>query len=154
MQTVLRDDINSALKEAMKAGEARRVSTLRLINAEILKRETSGAERTTLSDAEIVDVMGKMIKQREESVAIYDKAGRKELADQERDEIKIISGYMPARMSDLEAAEAISSLIRELEAATLKDMGRTMAALKTRFAGQMDFSKAGALVKKLLGGGT
>jgi uncharacterized protein len=150
---VLRDDINSALKEAMKAGEARRVSTLRLINAEILKRETSGAERTTLSDAEIVDVMSKMIKQREESVDIYDKAGRKELADQERDEIKIISGYMPSRMSDLEAAEAISSLIRELEAATLKDMGRTMAALKTRFAGQMDFSKAGALVKKLLGGG-
>jgi uncharacterized protein len=151
---VLRDDINSALKEAMKAGAARRVSTLRLINAEILKRETSGAERTTLSDAEIVDVMGKMIKQREESVAIYDKAGRKELADQERDEIAIISGYMPSRMSDLEAAEAISSLIRELEAATLKDMGRTMAALKTRFAGQMDFSKAGALVKKLLGGGS
>jgi uncharacterized protein len=150
---VLRDDINSALKEAMKAGEARRVSTLRLINAEILKRETSGAERTTLSDAEIVDVMGKMIKQREESVAIYDKAGRQELADQERDEIKIISGYMPARMSDLDAAEAISALIREIEAATVKDMGRTMAALKTRFAGQMDFSKAGALVKKLLGGG-
>jgi uncharacterized protein len=150
---VLRDDIKNALKQAMKAGEARRVSTLRLINAEILKRETSGAERTTLSDAEIVDVMGKMIKQREESLAIYDKAGRADLAAQERDEIKIISGYMPARMSDLEAAEAISALIRELEAATLKDMGRTMAALKTRFAGQMDFSKAGALVKKLLGGG-
>src|SRR5215469_9201513 len=127
---VLRDDINSALKEAMKAGEARRVSTLRLINAEILKRETSGAERTTLSDPEIVDVMGKMIKQREESLAIYEKAGRNELADQERDEIKIISAYLPARMSDLEAAEAISALIKELEAATLKDMGRTMAALK------------------------
>jgi uncharacterized protein YqeY len=150
---VLRDDINSALKEAMKAGQARRVSTLRLINAEILKRETSGAERTTLSDAEIVDVMGKMIKQREESLGIYDKAGRKDLADQERDEIAIISAYMPARMSDLEAAEAISALIRELEAATLKDMGRTMAALKARFAGRMDLSKAGALVKKLLGGG-
>ncbi len=137
----------------MKAGAARRVSTLRLINAEILKRETSGAERTSLSDAEIVEVMGKMIKQRQESLAIYDKAGRKELADQERDEIKIIAGYMPARMSDLEAAEAISALIKELGAATLKDMGRTMAALKARFAGQMDFSKAGALVKKLLGGG-
>ena len=109
---MLRNDINAALKDAMKAGAARRVSTLRLINAEILKRETSGAERTTLSDAEIVDVMGKMIKQREESVAIYDKAGRKELADQEREEIAIISGYMPARMSDLEAAEAISALIR------------------------------------------
>jgi uncharacterized protein YqeY len=150
---VLRDDINSALKQAMKAGEARRVSTLRLINAEILKRETSGAERTTLSDPEIVDVMGKMIKQREESLAIYEKAGRNELADQERDEIKIISAYLPARMSDLEAAEAISALIKELEAATLKDMGRTMAALKQRFAGRMDLSKAGALVKKLLGGG-
>ncbi len=150
---MLRDDINTALKQAMKAAAARRVSTLRLINAEILKRETSGAERITLSDAEIVDVMGKMIKQREESLAIYDKAGRADLAAQERDEIAIISAYMPARMSDLEAAEAISALIRELEAATLKDMGRTMAALKARFAGRMDFSKAGALVKKLLGGG-
>jgi len=149
---VLRDDINNALKEAMKAGDARRVSTLRLVNAEILKRETSGAERTTLNDAEILDVMGKMIKQRQEALAIYEKAGRNELAAQEREEIAIISGYMPKRMSDLEAAEAISSLIREIEAETLKDMGRTMAALKDRFAGQMDFSKASAMVKKLLGG--
>jgi uncharacterized protein len=150
---VLRDDINNALKQAMKAGEAPRVSTLRLINAEILNRETSGAERVTLSEPEILDVMGKMIKQRQESLDIYEKAGRSELAAQERQEIEIISAYMPKRMSDLEAAEAISALIRELEAATLKDMGRTMAALKQRFAGQMDFSKAGALVKKLLGGG-
>ena len=150
---VLRDDINTALKESMKAGEARRVSTLRLVNAEILKRETSGAERTKLNDAEILDVMGKMIKQRQESFEIYEKAGRNELAAGEREEIEIISGFMPKRMSDLEAAEAISSLIKELEAATLKDMGRTMAALKQRFSGQMDFGKAGALVKKLLGGG-
>ncbi len=149
---MLRDDINNALKEAMKAGDARRVSTLRLVNAEILKRETSGAERTTLNDAEILDVMGKMIKQRQEALAIYEKAGRNELAAQEREEIAIISGYMPKRMSDLEAAEAISSLIREIEAETLKDMGRTMAVLKDRFAGQMDFSKASAMVKKLLGG--
>jgi uncharacterized protein len=149
---VLRDDINNAVKEAMKAGQARRVSTLRLINAEILKRETSGAERTKLSDADILDVMGKMIKQREESLDIYEKNNRPELAAQEREEIEIISEYLPKRMSDLEAAEAISALMKELEAATLKDMGRTMAALKQRFAGQMDFSKAGALVKKLLGG--
>ena len=149
---MLRDDINNAVKEAMKAGQARRVSTLRLINAEILKRETSGAERTRLGDADILDVMGKMIKQRQESLDIYEKAGRTELANQEREEIAIISEYMPKRMSDLEAAEAISALIKELEAATLKDMGRTMAALKQRFSGQMDFSKAGALVKKLLGG--
>lgn len=150
---MLRDDINSALKDAMKSGQARRVSTLRLINAEILKRETSGAERTSLNDAEILDVMGKMIKQRQESLDIYEKAGRSELAAQEREEIGIISAYMPKPMSDLEAAEAISGLIKELEAATLKDMGRTMAALKQRFSGQMDFAKAGALVKKLLGGG-
>ena len=150
---MLRDEINTAMKEAMKAGQARRVSTLRLINADILKRETSGAERTSLNDAEILDVMGKMIKQRQESLEIYQKAGRGELAAQEREEIEIISAYMPKQMSDLDAAEAISGLIKELEAATLKDMGRTMAALKQRFSGQMDFSKAGAMVKKLLGGG-
>ncbi|MGH6671185.1 MAG: GatB/YqeY domain-containing protein [Xanthobacteraceae bacterium] len=149
---MLRDEINNELKQAMKAGQARRVTTLRLINAEILKRETSGAERTKLTDAEILDVMGKMIKQRQESLDIYEKAGRSELAAQEREEIEIISHYMPKRMADLEAAEAISALIKELEAATLKDMGRTMAALKQRFSGQMDFARAGALVKKLLGG--
>ena len=150
---MLRDDINSALKEAMKSGQARRVSTLRLINAAILQRETGGAERTTLSDAEILDVMGKMIKQRQESLEIYEKAGRAELAQQERDEIGIISAYLPQQLSDMEAGVAISSLIKELEAATLKDMGRTMTALKERFAGQMDFGKASAMVKKLLGGG-
>lgn len=150
---MLRDEINTAMKEAMKAGLARRVTTLRLINADILKRETGGAERTSLNDAEILDVMGKMIKQRQESLEIYQKAGRSELAAQEREEIEIISAYMPKQMSDLDAAEAISGLIKELEAATLKDMGRTMAALKQRFSGQMDFSKAGAMVKKLLGGG-
>ena len=149
---MLRDDINSALKEAMKSGQARRVSTLRLINAAILQRETSGAERVTLSDAEILDVMGKMIKQRRESLDIYEKAGRTDLAAQEREEIEIISAYLPKHMSDMEAAHAISTLIKEIEAETLKDMGRTMAALKQRFSGRMDFSRAGAQVKKLLGG--
>jgi hypothetical protein len=149
---VLRDDINSALKAAMKAGQPRRVSTLRLVNAAILQRETSGAERLTLSDPEILDVMGKMIKQRQESLDIYEKAGRAELAAQEREEIEIISAYLPKQMSDLEAASAISTLIKEIEAETLKDMGRTMSALKQRFSGQMDFGKAGAQVKKLLGG--
>ena len=149
---MLRDDINSALKAAMKSGQARRVSTLRLINAAILQRETSGAERSTLSDAEILDVMGKMIKQRQESLDIYEKAGRTELAAQEREEIEIISAYLPKQLSDMEAAHAISALIKDIEAETLKDMGRTMAALKQRFSGQMDFSKASAQVKKLLGG--
>jgi uncharacterized protein len=149
---VLRDDINSALKQAMKSGEAQRVSTLRLVNAAILERETRGAERTTLNDAEIVDVMQKMVKQRQEALELYEKAGRSELAAKERQEIEIISAYLPKQMSDIEAAQVISTLIKELEAATLKDMGRTMAALKQRFAGQMDFAKAGAQVKKLLGG--
>jgi hypothetical protein len=94
-----------------------------------------------------------MIKQRQESLDIYEKAGRAELAAQEREEIEIISAYLPKRMSDMEAASAISSLIKELEAATLKDMGRTMAALKERFAGRMDIAKASGMVKKLLGGG-
>jgi len=149
---VLRDDINSALKAAMKSGEGRRVSTLRLVNAAILERETRGAERTMLSDAEIVDVMQKMVKQRQEALELYEKAGRSELAAQEREEIGIISAYLPKQMSDIEAAHAISALLKELEAATLKDMGRTMAELKQRFAGQMDFAKAGAQVRKLLGG--
>lgn len=149
---MLRDDINSTLKAAMKAGQPRRVSTLRMVNAAILQRETSGAERSTLSDAEILDVMAKMIKQRQESLDIYEKAGRAELAAQEREEIEIISAYLPKKMSDVEAAHAITALIREIEAETLKDMGRTMAALKARFSGQMDFGKAGAQVKKLLGG--
>ena len=149
---MLRDDINSALKAAMKSGEGRRVSTLRLVNAAILERETRGAERTTLSDPEIVDVMQKMVKQRQEALELYEKAGRSELAAQEREEIGIISAYLPKQMSDIEAAHAISALLKELEAATLKDMGRTMAELKQRFAGQMDFAKAGAQVRKLLGG--
>jgi len=150
---VLRETIKADLTEAMKARDERRVSTLRLINAAILARETSGAERVTLGDPEIVDVMQKMVKQRQESLDIYEKAGRAELAAQERGEIEIITKYLPKQMSDIEAATAISALIKELEAATLKDMGRTMTALKQRFSGQMDFGKAGAVVKKLLGGG-
>ena len=149
---MLRDEINNALKDAMKAGDKRRVSTLRLVNAAILQRETSAAERLTLTDPEILDVMGKMIKQRQESLDIYEKAGRTDLAAQEREEIEIISAYLPKQLSNLEAAEAISTLIKEIEAATLKDMGRTMAALKERFSGRMDLSKASALVKKLLAG--
>ena len=149
---MLRDDINSALKEAMKSGQQLRVSTLRLVNAAILARETSGAERVKLGDAEIVDVMTKMVKQRQESLDIYEKAGRTDLAAQEREEIEIISAYLPKQMSDLEAAAAISALVKELGAATIKDMGRTMAALKQRFSGQIDTAKASAQVKKLLGG--
>src|ERR1700733_15040968 len=150
---VLREDINNAMKQAMKAGDTRRVSTLRLVNAAILQRETSGAERLKLSDPEILAVMGKMSKNRQESLEMYEKAGRTDLSTQEREEIEIIPASLPKQMSHREAGEAISSLIKELEAATLKDMGRTMNALKERFAGRMDTAKASAIVKKLLGGG-
>jgi len=149
---VLRDDINNALKEAMKASDKRRVSTLRLINAEILKRETSAAERMTLNDAEILDVMGKMIKQRQESLEIYEKAGRADLAAQEREEIAIISAYLPKQMSDDEVKAAISAIITETGAAGIKDMGKVIGALKAKYAGQMDFAKASGLVKAALTG--
>ena len=151
---VLRDDINSALRDAMKSADKRRVSTLRLINAAIKDRdiEARGQGKPALSDDDVLALMQKMIKQRQESLDIYEKAGRTDLVTQEREEIEIISAYLPRQLSDIEAGEAISALIKELEAATLKDMGRTMAALKDRFAGRMDFSKAGAMVKKLLAG--
>ena len=149
---MLRDDINNALKDAMKAGDKRRVSTLRLINAEILKRETSAAERLTLTDAEILDVMGKMIKQRQELLDIYEKAGRAELAAQEREEIEIIAAYLPKQLSDIEAGEAISSLIKELEAATLEGHGPHHVGPQGAFFRADGFRKASAMVKKLLAG--
>jgi uncharacterized protein YqeY len=149
---VLREEINNALKGAMKASDKRRVSTLRLINAEILKRETSAAERLTLTDAEIRDVLGKMIKQRQESLDIYEKAGRADLAAQEREEIDIISGYLPKQMSEADVKAAISAAIAETGAAGIKDMGKVIGALKAKYAGQMDFGKASGMVKAALTG--
>jgi uncharacterized protein YqeY len=151
---MLRDDINNALKEAMKSKDERRVSTLRLMNSTIKNAdiEARGVGKGPLSDAELMSVFQKMIKQRQESAELYDKGGRADLAAKEREEIDIISAYLPKQMSDVEAATAISVIVRELNAATVKDMGRVMAALKERFAGQMDFAKASALVKKALGG--
>ena len=151
---MLRDDINNAVKDAMKAKDERKLSTLRMVNSTIKNAdiEARGQGKPPLSDAELLSVLQKMIKQRHEAVELYDKGGRAELAAQEREEIEIISAYLPRQLSDIEAGEAISALIKELEAATLKDMGRTMAALKDRFAGRMDFSKASAMVKKLLAG--
>ena len=149
---VLRDQINTALSDAMKGGDARRVSTLRLIKAEILKRETSAAKRISLNDAEILDVFGKMIKQRQESLEIYEKAGRTELAAQEREEIAIISSYLPKQMSEVDVKAAISAAIAETGAAGMKDMGKVIGVLKAKYAGQMDFAKASGLVKAALTG--
>jgi uncharacterized protein YqeY len=151
--TTMRETINAALKEAMKAQAKRRISTLRLISAAIKDRDIvargSGKEQAT--DAELLELLAKMIKQREESAKIYDDAGRKELADQENEEIAIIREFLPQQLSDAEMESAVANAIAETGAASVKDMGKVMAALKGRYAGQMDFGKAGALVKAKLG---
>ena len=151
---MLRDQINDALKTAMKARDQRQVSTLRLINAAIQSAdiETGGQGKAALADAEILGILQKMIKQRQESADIYEKAGRTELAAQERSEIEIVSAYLPKQMSDVEAGAAISAILQEINAQGMKDMGRVMAALKDRFTGKLDFAKASAKVKELLKG--
>jgi uncharacterized protein len=151
---VLRDKINNDLKDAMKAGDKRRVSTLRMVNATLKNAdiEARGAGKEPLADAEALAQFQKMIKQREESHDIYQKAGRTDLATQEKEEIDIISAYLPQQMPEHEIAHVVGELVKELGAQGMKDMGRTMAHLKERFGGKMDFGKAGAVVKRLLGG--
>jgi uncharacterized protein YqeY len=151
--TVLRDDINNALKEAMKAKDERRVSTLRLVNAAFKNAdiEARGAGKT-LSDADLLPVLQKMIKQRQESKELYEKGGRPELARQEAEEIAVISAYLPQQMSDAEIGAAIEAVIAETGAAGIKDMGKVIGALKAKFAGRMDFGKASGLVKGRLTG--
>ena len=149
---MLRDNINNALKDAMKARDERRVSTLRLMNAAIKNAdiENRGSAKQPLNEAELMSLFQKMIKQRQELVELYEKGGRAELAKQEREEIEIIGGYLPKQMSDIEAGAAISAIIQEINAQTMKDMGRVMAALRERFAGSMDFGKASAKIKEML----
>jgi hypothetical protein len=149
---VLRDEINANLKNAMKARDQRRVSTLRLINSAIQNAdiEAGGQGKAPLAEPELLGLLQKMIKQRQESAEIYEKAGRAELAAQERAEIEIISSYMPKQMSDVEAGVAIAAIVHEISAQGMKDMGRVMTALKERFAGKLDVAKASAKVKDLL----
>ena len=151
---MLRDQINDAVKAAMKSQDRLRLSTLRLVNAAIKNAdiEARGAGKDALADADILGLLQKLIKQRQESVELYDKGGRAELAQQERGEIAIISGFLPQQLSEAEAKEAIAGVIRETGAAGMKDMGKVIAALKARYAGRMDFAKASALVKGMLTG--
>ena len=150
---MLRDDINNALKEAMKAKDERKIATLRMINSTFKNADIEArATGKTLSDADLLPVLQKMIKQRQESKELYEKGGRPELAQQEGEEIAIISSYLPKQMSDAEVAAAIDAAIAETGAASMKDMGKVVGALKSKFAGQMDFAKASALVKQKLGG--
>jgi uncharacterized protein YqeY len=149
---VLRDTINNATKDAMKARDERRVATLRMMNAAIKNAdiEARGQGKEPLNEADLMSLFQKMIKQRQESAELYDKGARPELAAAERSEIEIIQSYLPQQMSDAEAGSAISALLQELNAETMKDMGRAMAALKERFAGKMDFGKASGKIKELL----
>jgi uncharacterized protein YqeY len=149
---MLREDINNALKQAMKAHDERRVSTLRMINSGLKNAdiEARGQGKEPLSDEELLSLLQKMIKQRQESVELYEKGARPELAAKEREEIAIIAAYLPKQMSDAEAQAAVAAVIKDLGAASMKDMGKVMAALKERHAGQMDFSKASGTVKGLL----
>jgi uncharacterized protein len=149
----MRETINAALKEAMKAQDKRRISTLRLISAAIKDRDIAarGMGKGAASDADLLDLLAKMIKQREESEKIYAEAGRSELAQQEAEEIAIIREYLPKQLSEAETEKAIAATIAETGATSVKDMGKVMAALKSRYAGQMDFGKAGQLVKAKLG---
>jgi uncharacterized protein YqeY len=147
----MRTRINQDIKDAMKAGDKARLATLRLINAAIKDRELGvGGPPTEVGEAEIVAILQKMVKQRRESIATYEKAGRTDLADQEKSEIAILDAYLPQQMDEPAVKAAVTALIAELGAAGPKDMGRVMGALKDRYAGQMDFGKASGAVKELL----
>ncbi len=148
----MREEIHATLKQAMKSQEKRRVTTLRLINAAIKDRDIAarGQGKDAVSDDEILQILSKMVKQREESAHIYEEAGRLELAEEEREEIGIISEFLPKQLSEDEIRSACAGIVAELDAHGLRDMGRTMAALKERYAGQMDFGKASGMVKELL----
>ena len=150
----LRDNINNAVKDAMRAKDERKLSTLRMVNSTIKNAdiEARGQSKPPLSDGDLLSVLQKMIKQRQESVELYDKGGRAELAEQERAEIAVISAYLPQQMSEDDVKAAISAEIATSGAAGIKDMGKVIAALKANYAGQMDFGKASGLVKAALTG--
>jgi uncharacterized protein YqeY len=153
-QSVLREQIDDALKTAMKARDDKtRVSTLRLINAAIKDRDIAarGEDRCCgVTDDEILQLLTKMVKQREDSVAAFESGGRPDLAEQEKREIGVIREFLPRQLDEAETEAAVTAALAAENASSLKDMGRVMAALKAQFAGSMDFAKAGALVKKRL----
>jgi uncharacterized protein YqeY len=151
---MLRDDINNALKDAMKARNERSVSTLRLMNAAIKDKdiEARGLSKGPLSDEDLLSLFQKMVKQRQESAELYEKGNRPELAKQENEEIAIITSYLPKQMSEDEMKAAIAAAIKDTGAAAVKDMGKVIGVLRGKYAGKMDFAKASGLVKGALGG--
>lgn len=151
---LLRDRLQTALKEAMKAKEADRLSTLRLINAAIKDREIAlrgEADGGVVGEPEILQIMGKMVKQRQESARAYEEGGRLELAEKELAEIGVIQEFLPRQMDQAEIATALDAAVAETGAASIRDVGKVMATLKAKYTGQMDFGAVGALVKARLG---
>jgi uncharacterized protein len=149
---MLRDQLAAALKDAMKSKNAERLSTIRLVQAEIKTRDIAnrGAGKEDAPDDEILQILAKMVKQREESAKIYDENNRPELAAKERAEIAVVQDFMPKQLSESDVRKNVADAIAETGAAGMKDMGKVMAVLKERYAGQMDFSKANGVVKELL----
>ena len=149
----MREQFTTMMKEAMKAGDKRRLATVRMIQAALKDKdiEARGAGKT-IGDEDILVMLQKMVKSRQESADIYAKAGRPELEQQEREEIAIISEFLPKQMSDDEVKAAIDAAVAETGAASMTDMGKVVAALKAKYTGQMDFAKASGLVKARLNG--
>ncbi|MGV6902755.1 MULTISPECIES: GatB/YqeY domain-containing protein [unclassified Brucella] len=149
---MLRQEISQALTTALKAQEKRRMSTLRLVMAAVKDRDIANrtAGKDPVGDEELLGILGKMVKQREESARIYEEGSRLELAEAEREEIAIISEFLPQQMTEDETEKACEDVITEIGAQGLRDMGKCMALLKERYAGKMDFTRASALVKSLL----
>ncbi len=149
-----RSRINSALKEAMKSKDTARLSTLRLINAAIKDREIAlrgGGEEVEVGDDDVIAILGKMVKQRHESARAYEEGGRLELAEKERAEIGVIEAFLPKQLSEAEAEAAVDAAIKEAGAESIRDMGRVMGVLKSKYTGQMDFGRVGPMVKDRLG---
>jgi uncharacterized protein len=148
----MRQRFTEAMKEAMKAGEKLRLSTVRMIQAAVKDKdiEARGAGKGQASDEEILGLLQKMIKQRQESIAIYEQAGRNELASQEREEVAVIQSFLPEPLGEAETRAAIEAVIGEMGATSMKDMGKVIGALRAGYAGRMDFGKASAMVKELL----
>ena len=150
---MFRTRLNEALKEAMRAKNPRAVSTLRLILAALKDRDIAARGRGVtdgIDEEEILSMLQTMIKQRREAISLYEQGGRLELAEQEREEIGIIETFLPKQFNDAEVREVVDKVIADIGAASIKDMGRTMAELRTRYAGQMDFGKASGFVKAAL----
>lgn len=149
---MMRDQLAAALKDAMKSKDAPRLSTVRLIQAEIKTRDIANrtAGKGDASDDEILQILAKMVKQREESAKIYEDNARPELAAKERAEIGFVQDFMPKQLSEADVRANVAAAIAEVGAAGPKDMGRVMAVLKERYAGQMDFAKASSTLKELL----